>query len=159
MIRRPPRSTQGVSSAASDVYKRQHSSLALTLPFSFLFICQFLPAFRVTPCAQVFPALLFRVVPNRTGRFRFATGTLLPTQRDQLFIVTIHAQIPALDGFTPQPTPARSIAVTHGAHFSAQRCSFSIVTSMAQIRSFLDVRAIPSPRTVIRRARCAHFHS
>ena len=24
MIRRPPRSTQGVSSAASDVYKRQH---------------------------------------------------------------------------------------------------------------------------------------
>ena len=28
MIRRPPRSTQGVSSAASDVYKRQH--LAVT---------------------------------------------------------------------------------------------------------------------------------
>ncbi|VTU48037.1 hypothetical protein AMBR_DPAELIID_02793 [Lacticaseibacillus rhamnosus] len=25
MIRRPPRSTQGVSSAASDVYKRQYS--------------------------------------------------------------------------------------------------------------------------------------
>ena len=28
MIRRPPRSTQGVSSAASDVYKRQNESLA-----------------------------------------------------------------------------------------------------------------------------------
>ena len=27
MIRRPPRSTQGVSSAASDVYKRQHTKL------------------------------------------------------------------------------------------------------------------------------------
>ncbi|WP_460413979.1 Csa1 family protein, partial [Staphylococcus aureus] len=26
MIRRPPRSTQGVSSAASDVYKRQNNS-------------------------------------------------------------------------------------------------------------------------------------
>ena len=29
MIRRPPRSTQGVSSAASDVYKRQHQQVLL----------------------------------------------------------------------------------------------------------------------------------
>ena len=31
MIRRPPRSTQGVSSAASDVYKRQKSSTQMYL--------------------------------------------------------------------------------------------------------------------------------
>ncbi|WP_460413978.1 hypothetical protein, partial [Staphylococcus aureus] len=31
MIRRPPRSTQGVSSAASDVYKRQVSGLNATM--------------------------------------------------------------------------------------------------------------------------------
>ena len=30
MIRRPPRSTQGVSSAASDVYKRQEGRLQLS---------------------------------------------------------------------------------------------------------------------------------
>eukprot|EP00955_Chlamydomonas_euryale_P057497 356791-Chlamydomonas_euryale.AAC.1 len=30
MIRRPPRSTQGVSSAASDVYKRQNANCART---------------------------------------------------------------------------------------------------------------------------------
>ena len=32
MIRRPPRSTQGVSSAASDVYKRQAVEIALAIP-------------------------------------------------------------------------------------------------------------------------------
>ncbi|WP_460413961.1 hypothetical protein, partial [Staphylococcus aureus] len=32
MIRRPPRSTQGVSSAASDVYKRQPYSQSCYLP-------------------------------------------------------------------------------------------------------------------------------
>ena len=34
MIRRPPRSTQGVSSAASDVYKRQHPSHYTAAPRS-----------------------------------------------------------------------------------------------------------------------------
>ena len=32
MIRRPPRSTQGVSSTASDVYKRQPLNVGLTMP-------------------------------------------------------------------------------------------------------------------------------
>ena len=38
MIRRPPRSTQGVSSAASDVYKRQlHIKAMYFLPFWLIF--------------------------------------------------------------------------------------------------------------------------
>ena len=134
-----------------------HSSLALTLPFSFLFICQFLPAFRVTPCAQVFPALLFRVVPNRTGRFRFATGTLLPTQRDQLFIVTIHAQIPAIHCFTPQPTPARLIASARDARVRRNRRAFAIVTSMAQTDSGFDAGVVPTRGRLLASTRTADF--
>jgi len=134
-----------------------HSSLALTLPFSFLFICQFLPASRVTPCAQVFPALLFRVVPNRTGRFRFATGTLLPTQRDQLFIVTIHAQIPAIHCLTPQPTPGRLIASARDARVRRNRRAFAIVTSMAQTDSSFDAGVVPTRGRLLASTRTADF--
>ena len=134
-----------------------HSSLALTLPFSFLFICQFLPASRVTPCAQVFPALLFRVVPNRTGRFRFATGTLLPTQRDQLFIVTIHAQIPVIHCLTPHPTPGRLIASARDARVRRNRRAFAIVTSMAQTDSSFDAGVVPTRGRLLASTRTADF--
>eukprot|EP00831_Metopus_contortus_P002262 TRINITY_DN10830_c0_g3_i2.p2 TRINITY_DN10830_c0_g3~~TRINITY_DN10830_c0_g3_i2.p2 ORF type:complete len:123 (+),score=29.47 TRINITY_DN10830_c0_g3_i2:134-502(+) len=42
MIRRPPRSTQGVSSAASDVYKRQEIMFKLTTVTGWLAIVRFL---------------------------------------------------------------------------------------------------------------------
>ena len=52
MIRRPPRSTQGVSSAASDVYKRQvvkYSGFGkLDTAFGFLF--GFVKAYIITVC-------------------------------------------------------------------------------------------------------------
>ena len=68
-------------------------------------------------------------------------------------------QISALGGFTLQPTPARSIGGTRHAHFYAQHRPFAIVTSMAQIHSFFDVRAIPPRGGFLRSARGARFHS
>eukprot|EP00657_Telonema_sp_P-1_P006591 TRINITY_DN2565_c0_g1_i2.p1 TRINITY_DN2565_c0_g1~~TRINITY_DN2565_c0_g1_i2.p1 ORF type:complete len:123 (+),score=30.48 TRINITY_DN2565_c0_g1_i2:97-465(+) len=40
MIRRPPRSTQSRSSAASDVYKRQHTSLSYPSGYDHTPLCQ-----------------------------------------------------------------------------------------------------------------------
>lgn len=123
-------------------------------PFLYL-----LPLPRVALCAQVFSSALFIIVPYRARRFTFARSAVLPTQRHQLFVITIHAQISALGGFTLQPTPARSIGGTRHAHFYAQHRPFAIVTSMAQIHSFFDVRAIPPRGGFLRSARGARFHS
>ena len=139
------------------LFRRRRRLLLLFLLFHFPQVP--LPASRVTLGAQVLPFLFFRVVPNRTGRLRFTTATLLPTQRDQLLIVTIHAQMRAFHGLTLQPTPARSIGGTRHAHLYGQHRPFAIVTSMAQIHSFFDVRAIPPRGGFLRSARGARFHS
>eukprot|EP00826_Nyctotherus_ovalis_P039717 TRINITY_DN3837_c0_g1_i23.p1 TRINITY_DN3837_c0_g1~~TRINITY_DN3837_c0_g1_i23.p1 ORF type:complete len:319 (-),score=77.54 TRINITY_DN3837_c0_g1_i23:166-1101(-) len=49
MIRRPPRSTHCISSAASDVYKRQ------VCPFTFVYTCNLLPAKKKAEYALYFP--------------------------------------------------------------------------------------------------------
>ncbi|WP_460413972.1 hypothetical protein, partial [Staphylococcus aureus] len=59
MIRRPPRSTQGVSSAASDVYKRQRPYKArMILGFSMSFLNAIFIALPIFLAAKIFNNVL-----------------------------------------------------------------------------------------------------
>ena len=130
------------------LFLRPFRLFAAAAVFAFSFCLHFpqvpLPASRVTLGAQVLPFLFFRVVPNRTGRLRFTTATLLPTQRDQLLIVTIHAQMCAFHGLTLQPTPARLIAPARDATLLRNCRSLAIITSMAQTHPDFHVRVVPT---------------
>ena len=131
----------------------RRGSRLLLLFLLFHFPQEPLPASRVTLGAQVLPFLFFRVVPNRTGRLRFTIATLLPTQRDQLLIVTIHAQMRAFHGLTLQPTPARLIAPARDATLRRNRRSLAIITSMAQTHPDFHVRVVPTRGRLRRIAR------
>ena len=133
------------------LFRRRSRLLLLFLIFHFPQVP--LPASRVTLGAQVLPFLFFRVVPNRTGRLRFTTATLLPTQRDQLLIVTIHAQMRAFHGLTLQPTPARLIAPARDATLRRNRRSLAIITSVAQTHPDFHVRVVPTRGRLRRIAR------
>lgn len=122
-----------------------------------LFPEQSLAVSRVTLGAQVLPFLFFGVVPNRTGRLRIAAGALLPTQRDQFFVVTIHAQISAVHGLALQPTPARFIAPARDATLRRNRRSLAIITSMAQTHPDFHVRIVPTRGRLRRPARPARL--
>ena len=137
------------------LFRRRSRLLLLFLLFHFPQVP--LPASRVTLGAQVLPFLFFRVVPNRTGRLRFTIATLLPTQRDQLIIVTIHAQMRAFHGLTLQPTPARLIAPARDATLRRNRRSLAIITSMAQTHPDFHVRVVPTRGRLRRIARPTHL--
>ena len=81
----------------------------------YFFLILYLLSYSRVPMHKYFPDY-FIIVPYRTRRLTATRSAVLPAQRHQFLIVTIHAQIPALDGFTPQPTPARFDRCYTGAH-------------------------------------------
>eukprot|EP00831_Metopus_contortus_P032189 TRINITY_DN26068_c0_g1_i1.p3 TRINITY_DN26068_c0_g1~~TRINITY_DN26068_c0_g1_i1.p3 ORF type:complete len:138 (+),score=6.08 TRINITY_DN26068_c0_g1_i1:136-549(+) len=116
MIRRPPRSTQGVSSAASDVYKRQlQSQQPLSLGVFLYNLCVSLSAFaeRVSiakhfiSCTSIKNTDLLSTAPTH-GRLRCSEFTLSAG----VISLCVHNKSPRRQGHRPHAIADRPILLT-----------------------------------------------